>query len=111
MPHNYFKNANMKNTLTGNGKLGNVLKKVMEGDYQGALDKINDDLLPKVDGCSDHWVDSDDWIVNCPAQSAVYGSLNEIAELVIDLSCNFSRGVPVKSRSNICDLFDCKGFS
>ena len=66
-----FKNANHQNTL-GN-KLVAVQALIDEGDYQQALDKLQNDVLKKIDGCADNGVaDNNDWIEDCAAQDTLY---------------------------------------
>ena len=60
-------------------KLQAVRKQVENGAFQGALNKLENDILPKIDGCaSGGSPDSNDWINNCVAQNLVY-------PLVVDL--------------------------
>jgi hypothetical protein len=54
-------------------KLEAVRNQVGSGAFQGALNKLQNDILPKIDGCaSSGSPDSDDWINNCAAQGRVY---------------------------------------
>jgi hypothetical protein len=54
-------------------KLEAVRKQVENGAFQGALNKLQNDILPKIDGCAlGGSPDSNDWIINCAAQSQVY---------------------------------------
>jgi hypothetical protein len=60
-------------------KLEAVRKQVENGAFQGALNKLENDILPKIDGCAlGGNPDSKDWILNCEAQGQVY-------PLVVDL--------------------------
>jgi hypothetical protein len=54
-------------------KLEAVRKQVQNGAFQGALNKLQNDILPKIDGCAlGGSPDSNDWITNCAAQDQVY---------------------------------------
>jgi len=79
-----FKNKNMQNTLTN--KINAVLKMIDEGAYQGALNKLENDILGKTDGCAETASpDKNDWIVNCPAQNQVYPLIIEAMGLLENL--------------------------
>lgn len=67
----YFKNKNMQNTLTN--KINVTLKLVVQGEYFGAYNKLQNDILGKTDGCaSSGATDKDDWIQDCTSQEQVY---------------------------------------
>lgn len=53
-----------------------------DGDYTSALDKLQNDVIKKTDGCasSAKQPDKDDWITNCVAQGKVYPELMYIVE-------------------------------
>lgn len=60
-------------------KLEAVRNQIQSGAFQGALNKLENDILPKIDGCAlEGSPDSKDWINNCAAQDQVY-------PLVVDL--------------------------
>lgn len=66
-----FKNKNMANTLTN--KINVVLEKIDQGLYQEAIDKLENDILKKTDGCAETGSpDKNDWIKDCGAQGQVY---------------------------------------
>jgi YVTN family beta-propeller protein len=71
---NVFKNKNMKNTLTN--KINATIETVDQGLLQEALDKLQNDILGKTDGCADLTnsdnPDKNDWIRSCVAQDQVY---------------------------------------
>ncbi len=82
LPDSAFdKNAEQrKNTLSN--KLNAVINQINSGNYQGAIDKLNDDIKPKMDGCVGG-DPGDDWITDCPAQKELTKSITEIiAELI-----------------------------
>jgi len=65
-------------------KLEAVRKQVQNGAFQGALNKLQNDILPKIDGCAlGGSPDSNDWIINCAAQDQVYPL---VVELIAALS-------------------------
>jgi len=63
-----LKNANQKNALTN--KINAVLDLIALGDYQLALDKLQNDIKGKTDGCVDVNGDPDknDWVKDCNVQ-------------------------------------------
>jgi beta propeller repeat protein len=66
-----LKNANMQNALIN--KLNAVIASIEAGSYADALDKLQNDLLKKTDGCATGGEpDKNDWIKNCEAQVEVY---------------------------------------
>jgi len=63
-----FKNIKRRKTLAN--KINVVIKMVDQGLFQDALDKLQNDILAKTDGClGGH--DGNDWITNCDAQAQV----------------------------------------
>jgi hypothetical protein len=80
-----FKNPNMQNALTN--KLTAVIQMVEQGQYVEALDKLQNDILQKTDGCAEIGVpDKNDWIKDCAAQQEVYPLITEIIELLEELT-------------------------
>jgi len=66
-----FKNENMRNALTN--KINAVLADIDRGLYSDALDKLQNDILKKTDGCATSGApDKNDWITNCADQSQIY---------------------------------------
>jgi hypothetical protein len=77
----YFKNTNQQNTLTN--KLHAVVRKVKEGSYAEALDKLQNDILQKTDGCAVKGrPDKNDWITHCDGQRGVYPTTIETISLL-----------------------------
>lgn len=73
LPDDCFKNANNKNTLSN--KLSVVQNLIDDGKYQQAINKLENDILPKVDG-----VGSNDW-VTCPdAQDDLVAMMHSLIE-------------------------------
>ena len=61
----------MQNTLTN--KINAVLEKIDQGLYQEALIKLENDILPKTNGCAESGApDRNDWIEDCGTQGQVY---------------------------------------
>lgn len=74
-----FKNKNMQNALTN--KIMAVIKLVDNGQYEEALDKLQNDILGKTDGCAnDGTPDNNDWIEDCASQDQVYPLVIEAIE-------------------------------
>ncbi|MDP4128422.1 MAG: hypothetical protein Q8912_16010 [Bacillota bacterium] len=78
-----FKNTNMKNALLN--KLNKVIADIDAGYYADALDKLQNDILAKTDGCANPKIaapDKNDWIINCTSQSLVYPHILEVRALL-----------------------------
>lgn len=74
-----FSNPNIGNALTN--KLNSILDLIAAGEYQEALDKLNNDILPKTDGCTLRGEpDKQDWIDDCAEQEVVYDYVMKIIE-------------------------------
>lgn len=81
LPPSSFKNRNMSKPLTN--KIAAVISLIEQGNYAEALDKLNHDILPKMDGCAKAGApDKNDWITDCDAQEEVYPCLLEVVELL-----------------------------
>jgi hypothetical protein len=79
-----FKNRNMQNTLTN--KINAALEKIEQGLYQEALDKLENDILAKTNGCAESGApDNNDWITDCASQSQVYALIMEAIGLLNSL--------------------------
>jgi hypothetical protein len=79
-----FKNANMQKTF--NNKLNAVIADIEAGNYAVALDKLQNDILGKTDGCANSGVpDNNDWIKNCASQGEVYPLILEVIEILRSL--------------------------
>jgi hypothetical protein len=77
----YFKNVNQQNALTK--KLHAVVRKAKQGSYADALDKLQNDILQKTNGCSVKGKpDKNDWITNCDEQDNVYQLIIETISLL-----------------------------
>ncbi len=71
MPNDSFRNPNRRKALIN--KLNATLKMVDDGEYQEALDKLQSDILQKIDGCTLRGKpDKQDWIIDCENQEEVY---------------------------------------
>ena len=76
-----FKNPNMLNALTN--KINAAIQMVDQGLYREALDKLENDILPKTDGCAVTGApDANDWIKNCTAQHEVYPLITDAIALL-----------------------------
>ena len=65
-----FKKNKQKTLLN---KLEAVRKQIQNGAFEGALNKLENDIAPKIDGCAAGGSpDAQDWILNCDAQGQVY---------------------------------------
>jgi hypothetical protein len=66
-----FKNKNMAGALTN--KINAALNMIEQGLYQQALNKLENDILAKTDGCATIGTpDKNDWIATCSEQGQVY---------------------------------------
>jgi len=77
LPATAFKNANMQNNLIS--KLNAVIVMINAGDGTRALNKLQNDVQAKTDGCAQIGAsDKNDWIITCEAQAAVYSDIVSI---------------------------------
>jgi tripartite motif-containing protein 71 len=78
------KNPSTTNALTN--KITAVIQMVERGQYAEALDKVQNDLLPKTDGCAQTGApDKNDWIEDCPTQQEIRPILLDMIEMLSDL--------------------------
>ena len=71
MPPETFKSKSMLNPFTN--KINATITLLSQGMYQDALKKLENDILPKMDGCAKGDApDNNDWINTCGAQAQVY---------------------------------------
>jgi hypothetical protein len=76
LPTESFKNSNLKKALTN--KLNAVLKMIADEEYENALTKLTNDILPKTDGCALRGEpDKQDWIITCEEQEPIYNLILE----------------------------------
>jgi len=71
-----FSNPNRQDTLLN--KLDAVIALITGGDYLAALDKLQNDILKKTDGCHNiGHPDNNDWLTNpdCISQSQLYDAI------------------------------------
>jgi hypothetical protein len=81
---NSLKNENMKNTLIN--KIEAVLEMIDEELYEEALDKLENDILVKMNGCTETGEpDRNDWITSCEEQSELYPLIVDAIEQVRSL--------------------------
>ena len=79
-----LKNENLKNALLN--KINEALQMIDEGLYKNALNKLENDILQKTNGCSETGQpDKNDWIVTCEEQSKVYPLVIETIEHIRSL--------------------------
>lgn len=79
-----FKNPNNQKALTS--KLNTVIDKLDNGEYQDALNKLENDILKKMDGCAlTGSPDKNDWIKDCPTQALIYPLVLEAIQLLSQL--------------------------
>ncbi len=76
-----LKNKNMKNALLN--KINAVQGMIAEGFYADVLDKLQNDILAKMNGCAETGEpDKNDWIITCEGQSVLYPLVIETIEYV-----------------------------
>lgn len=79
-----LKNTNMANALTN--KLTAALDLIDQGLYADALDKLENDILKKTDGCATSGSpDRNDWIQDCDDQSLIYPLIMDAISLLKEL--------------------------
>jgi len=75
----------MKNALTN--KINAVIRMVDQGQYANALDKMQNDIAPKTDGCANGGApDNNDWLTDCAGQGEVYPLVLAIIDLLTQLA-------------------------
>jgi hypothetical protein len=81
LPTEVLKNKNSSDSLIN--KTEATLKQIDEGLYQEALDKLQNDILLKTDGCAiAGYPDATDWITTCEGQDKVYPLVMRAIELL-----------------------------
>jgi len=81
LPPSVLKNSNMTNALTN--KINAALGMIDQGLYQDALDKLENDILQKTDGCATAGTpDRNDWLTECGEQMEVYPTIMEAIEIL-----------------------------
>jgi len=79
-----FNNPNNKNALTN--KINAALAQIDKGNYENALDKLQNDILGKTDGCAKTGApEPNDWIEDCESQNEVYSLVMEAINLLQEL--------------------------
>ena len=74
-----LKNSNMQNALIN--KLNAVIADIGSTDYQEAINKLQNDVLAKTDGCALSGApDKNDWINNCESQTLLYTQIQAIID-------------------------------
>jgi hypothetical protein len=66
---------NRRETLLS--KLSEVETKVDDGDINDAINKLQNDIRQKMDGCGTE-ADKNDWILDCGAQSALQNLIDNL---------------------------------
>jgi len=76
-----LKNNNMRNSLLN--KIDAAQEMIDQGLYEDALNKLENDILGKMDGCSETGKpDKNDWIITCEEQAAIYPLVMDTIEHV-----------------------------
>ena len=84
LPEQSLKNKNSAEALTN--KIDTTILMIERGLYGEALDKLENDILKKTDGCGENGTpDKNDWIVTCAEQAQVYGLVLRAIELLTGL--------------------------
>lgn len=78
-----FKNKNTLNVLTN--KINACITKVSTGDYEGAHNQLQNDILKKMDGWANNGIsDKDDWIIT-DARYQIYPLIMDVINLLAKL--------------------------
>jgi hypothetical protein len=78
---NTLRNENLKNALLN--KINAAQQMIADGLYEDALDKLQNDILQKTDGCAlTDEPDKNDWIITCEGQEQIYPLVIETIEYV-----------------------------
>lgn len=84
LPDDVFKNPKNKNALTT--KINATISTIAEGNYQDAIDKLEHDILGKMDGCAETGSpDKNDWIIDCDAQKVIYPLIKQAISLLTNM--------------------------
>ncbi len=86
LPPAALKNAAMGKTLTN--KLNAAILQVQAGNYAGALDQLENDVLQKTNGCANGAPpapDANDWVRTCAEQAKIYPLVVDAIAKVISL--------------------------
>ncbi|MBA7666372.1 hypothetical protein ES703_74452 [subsurface metagenome] len=79
-----LRNENLKNALIN--KINAVQQMIEEGNYTGALSKLEHDILAKMNGCGETGEpDKNDWVITCQEQEQIYSLIIETIENVSGL--------------------------
>ena len=71
LPDAAFEHPTLRGPLAK--KVSVVIQLVEAGNYQAALEKLQNDVMKKMDGCvAQGEPDANDWIVECSAQALTY---------------------------------------
>ncbi|GAB62434.1 MAG: hypothetical protein DWB56_10095 [Candidatus Jettenia sp.] len=61
-----------------------IIKNIEIGDYKNALNKLENNILPKIDGCKVFGLpDENDWIIDCEVQKSVYEATEELNDKIL----------------------------
>ena len=83
-PNSDLKNKNLQSPLTN--KIAAVIQFISDGQFQEAIDKLENDVIGKTDGCAVSGnFDKNDWLTNCGAQVQVYPKLIDAIDLLEEL--------------------------
>jgi len=81
---NSLQNENMMNALLN--KIDAAQAMIDDGRYRAALNKLQNDILAKTDGCAEAGEpDKNDWLITCEGQDEVYPLIMETIEYVTGL--------------------------
>ncbi len=76
---NSLVNENMQNALTN--KINAVMNMIDAGHYAQAINKLENDILQKTDGCAETGApDKNDWITTCEQQDQIYPLIIEMID-------------------------------
>ncbi|MBC2713948.1 MAG: hypothetical protein HF978_01415 [Desulfobacteraceae bacterium] len=76
-----FKNQNMQNALSN--KINAALEAIDQGFYLEALDKLENDIHKKINGCAETGApDKNDWINDCETQDEIYPFIMDAINLL-----------------------------
>ena len=74
-----LQNKNMRTALLN--KIEAILKMIEAENYKGSLAKLENDILSKIDGCTNNGEpNKNDWIITCDEQKTIYSSVLKTIE-------------------------------
>ena len=80
---------NKKNRTAAKNKIDVVIGMIDQGLYKQALEKLENDILQKTDGCAVSGTpDKNDWLIDCQYQTTIYNYVSDAIETLRNIIVN-----------------------